>query len=199
MMSGQAGEIVCDVLIADAEQSEQILKIASETTDKMRESAGNLRDLSQEERREAFTKLREEFAKNLKEGLVAVLSEEELEAIEPVLGNLNVRPQANVRALRLIELKEGQREELSKVVLVLVEEITPDSPRVRGQQPSDERRAKMREARATFVAKVKEILDAGQVTAWEAKAEEIQEEMSQRRGRQGRDGQGRGGRGQRQG
>jgi len=180
---GMQAEFLCDALVLNAEKTAKVVAAYQEATDQVRQgSQPDFQNMSQEERREWFDKIQKETAAKLKELLKDQLSEAELNAIEPVLAR-RAMPDADLRALRQIDLKDEQRAKLQPLALKLVEAMVSGFPR--GAQDADREAAqkKFEEEKSAFKAKAAEILTAEQKTAWETKTQEVQKEFDEMRSR----------------
>lgn len=203
------GETIADALVLDAERAEKVAAVA-ETSRRsamadMRGEGRNFREMSAEERREAFQAMMDKTNAALAEDLKEVLSDGELEAVQPLLGVRFMRTDPQVRALRLIDIDDETRLALRPHTLgyltAMAEVQSSADPaamreRMRGGEEalSEEARETIRKARESMIAGVKETLNDDQEAAWEVKAEEVREEM-----REDRPGGRRGGEGRRSG
>ena len=220
-----AADTVCNLLVLNAERGEKVEKALSALQEKfaesMRESFESMRDMSREERREAMQKVREEQSEEQAKALKEILSEKELKAIKPFLSAFGIRSTAELRTLRLLDLKDEQRAKLQEIALAYgtgMQEIQPARGAGRGQggpggppEGFEEMQKKMETLGAKFQEQSNEVLTSEQQEAWKAKAEEEQAKMDEEReqmrqrfqggggpGGQGQGGQGQGRRGQRQ-
>ncbi len=212
MGGGGPAAFINDAFVLDEERAEEVEKIFEAAGERMMEgfSREDFMERSREERMQAFQERREAMHKELMEKLPEVLTEDEVEFLEPLL---NMRRQASlpeISALRQMEGVEFEKEtrgKLQTVVLIYLttmEKLQPERgegpPRgQRGGPPeiSEEIQAKMDEAQETLVADIEEILNEEQIAAWNKKTEEIEKEIEERRQemreRFQRGGQGRGG------
>ncbi len=149
----------------------------------------------------------------LVEKLPKVLSKKEIEGVKPLLSSRGGRTDAELRALRQIEMGDSTRAKLQALVLPYMNAVAALRPErqagqrpaqgqergQRGQGPSPEVREKIKETRDALMTGVKGVLTDDQAQAWKAQTEKVQKELqSQRQGRGGqRQGQERGQRGQR--
>ncbi|MFB3788552.1 MAG: hypothetical protein ACE15F_19515 [bacterium] len=180
---GQTAGLLCDALVLNAEKSAKVTTAYDEARNQvMQGSQADFQNMTQEERRERFAKMQTETAAKLKELLKGQLSDTELAAIEPVLSR-RAMPDASLRALRQIELKDEQRAKLQPLALKLVESMVSGFPG--GAQDAEREKAlkKFEEEKAAFQTKAGEILTAEQKTAWETKTQEVQKEFDDMRAR----------------
>lgn len=218
---GSQANLISDALVLDAQRAGDVSEIVDELRTEMRgDRQGQDRNqdaASREERQAAFQKRREAMQAALVEKLPQVLSKEEIDGVKPLLSSRGGRTDAELRALRQIEMGDATRAKLQALVLPYMNAVAALRPErqagqrpaqgqergQRGQGPSEEVREKNKETRDTLMADVKGVLTDDQVQAWEAQAEKVKKEMqSERQGgrgqRQGQvEGQGRGQRGQR--
>ncbi len=203
-MESQA-DTIADILVLDAKRADAIEEAIEEQREDMRESfrgrARNFRDMSQDEQRAAFQEMREKMNESLEKAMKDVLTEKEIEAVQPYLSMRGFRPDAQLRALRQIELEKETRAKLQTVVLgyvKAVDELRPErEPGQRGGPPEFDRermqeiREKMEKAHAKMIGDVKGELTEKQIAAWETKTKEVEKEFEEmRQQRSGpRDGQ----------
>ncbi|MBD3265074.1 hypothetical protein GF373_00260 [bacterium] len=208
-MMGNPGAFVCDILVLSDERAKQVEEAYREGRKGMREylgGIGNIREMSPEERRDAFHKVQEAMVKDWEVKLEPILTKEELKAVKPFLGMPMGRNNVPLRALRQLDLEKEQSDTLQAHVIAYYQSLDNLSPALgqgprRGGRPdsSDADREKMREARESLKTNIETVLRDGQEEAWEAKIEEIREEMEKQRpqrgnrGQRGQRGSGRGG------
>lgn len=203
MRGGNQADAIADALVLKADRAEKVTKIVEEVQTEMREKylSGNPQDRSREEMMAAFQQMREKTQEALIQKLPAVLSQEELEFIKPLLSTPGgVRTVPEIRALRQIELNDETRAKLQTVVLIYTNtaiSLRPDPSQFQGGGGqrggggfggfSEENRAKMQQAQETLVADIKKILNEDQLKAWTEQTQKIQAELeSQRQQRGGR-------------
>ncbi|HQH74099.1 MAG TPA: hypothetical protein PK360_18635 [bacterium] len=180
---GQTAGLLSDALVLNTEKSAKVTAAYDEArTQAMQGSQGDFQSMTPEQRRERFTKMQTDISAKMKELLKGQLSETELAAIEPVLSR-RAMPDASLRALRQIDLKDEQRAKLQPLALKLVEAMVPGFPG--GTQDAEREKAlkKFEEEKAAFKTKAGEILTAEQKTAWETKTQEVQKEFDDMRAR----------------
>jgi hypothetical protein len=187
----QAAEILCDVLVLNPETSEKVVAVYDEVRTKrrqeMRDSGADFQSMSDEERREFFEKYQKNTAADLKKELKGVLSEKELAEIEAILMRRLFLPDAELRALRLIDLKKDQQQKIQPLAIELGKKMVAGGSRFFGAEQSEEEREKAQkafdEAKASFVTKVAGILSDAQNSAWKEKAKEVNTEIEEIRER----------------
>lgn len=199
---GNQGEFISDCLVLNASRSEQVKKVCDEVNAEMRQSmSGDLQNMTPEERRTAFTEMREKTQKALLEKLTPILSADELEAVKPLLGSRGGRTVAEIRALRQIDISDEERGKLQTLVLIyqntlvsLLPQREPGQPGGQGGQRgggmTEETRAKMEKARETLLADIQKVLSADQLTAWKTQTEKVQTELESQRPQRGDQPQG---------
>ncbi len=145
-----AADTVCNLLVLNAERGEKVEKALSALQEKfaesMRESFESMRDMSREERREAMQKVREEQSEEQAKALKEILSEKELKAIKPFLSAFGIRSTAELRTLRLLDLKDEQhtpncRKSLSRMEQACRKFNPRVEPAVAKAAPVDHRKA----------------------------------------------------------
>ncbi|RJP30454.1 MAG: hypothetical protein C4527_09770 [Candidatus Omnitrophota bacterium] len=177
---GRTAEILCDALVLNTAQSEKVTATYQEINEKLRSEAGDMQSMSREERMEQMTKMQKEAAAALKKEMAGTLSEKALEAIEPVLALRVMMPDAQLRALRSLDLKDEQRAKLQPLATELTLAMVPSFPRGEGG-PGEEAQKKFDDAKASFMAKASEILTGEQNEAWKVKADAVQKEQEEMR------------------
>ncbi len=183
--------VLCDVLMLDQEKSEKVVAVYGEVRQKLRDewqnSGTDFRSMGDDERQKFFSKYQKDSAAGLKKGLKDVLSEKELVVVDAILAKRISMPDTELRALRLIELKEGQRKKIQPLAVALGKKMVPSSSRFFGSQMSDEEREKAEKAfqkeKTAFLPKVAGILSEDQNKAWKEKTEEVNKEIEEIRER----------------
>ncbi len=217
---GNQGETVSDALVLKEERAEKVVAIFDAQRDAMRERfmSGDMpdfRNMSPDERRAAFQKMRDEAQADVIKKLSAVLSNDEIEFVKPLLGMFGARPEAQIRALRMIDISDETRGKLQTSVLIYYNTIASVQPEfVLGQPPeggrgqgrgrgrgamSQEDRKTIEKAREGLLTDVKATLSEEEEKAWQKKAEEIEKEMQRQRDERGQRGGGQDGQGRGQG
>lgn len=200
---GSQADTIADILVLDTERAEALEKALEKQREGMRGEFGNFGNMSQEERRAAFQEMREKMNESLEKAMKDVLTEKEVKAVQPYLSmrGFGFRPDAQLRALRQIELEKETRAKLQTVVLgyfKAVDELRPErEPGQRGGPPEFNRermqeiREKMDKAHAKMIGDVKGELNEKQIAAWETKTKEVEKEFEEQRQRRGgpREGQ----------
>ncbi|MDP8245106.1 MAG: hypothetical protein P9L94_13565 [Candidatus Hinthialibacter antarcticus] len=215
-MFGDQGGVISDALVLKADRAEKITAVFEAQRETMRErfTSGDRPDfqnMSQEERMEFFQKMRADSLADTVERLSKVLSKDEVEFVKPLIEMRGARPDAQIRALRMIDISDATREKLQTLALIYFNtvasvqpEFAPGPPqggqgRGRGQRGgfSDEDRKTIETARESMIADATKTLTDEEIKAWEKKTSEVEKEMeSQRQQRgQGRQGRGQGGAG----
>ncbi len=182
---GQSANLLCDILVLNAEKSAKVVAAYEEISTQVREKMGtgqNWQNMSQEERRANFEKMQKEISTQLKEKVKDTLSEKELAAVEPTLSRRIFMPDAELRALRSLDLKDEQREKIQPLTLKLSESMVSMTPGM-AQEERDKAQKKYDEAKTVWMGQVSEILTPEQKTAWEAKTKEVQKEIDEMRSR----------------
>ena len=205
------GDSISDSFVLNTERAAKVTAIYAEQQTSMREmfQSGDMQNKSREEMMTAFREMREKMNTAITEKLATVLTKEEMEFLQPLLNTRGGRTDAEIRALRQIEMTDETRGKLQTLVLIyqntliaLRPERTPEQQGQRGQRGqrggvSEEVRTKMEAAKETLVVDIKKVLSDDQVTAWATKTAEVQKEMEAQRGQRGqrgqRSGQGQGG------
>jgi hypothetical protein len=177
---GQAGMLLCDILVLNKEKSEKVVAAYAEVSQKVREanSGADFRSMSEEQRTEYFNKTQKETADGLKVALKDVLAEKEIAAIEAFLPKRIFMSDAELRGLRMIDLKDDQREKLQPLAIELGQKMV--TRRFGPPQEADPEREKAekayQEAKTGFTAKVAAILSEEQNKAWKEEAAKIEKE-----------------------
>ncbi|MEW6237649.1 MAG: hypothetical protein AB1656_19875 [Candidatus Omnitrophota bacterium] len=188
---GQAVMILCDVLMLNPELSEKVVTVYTDISAKRREAmqsgSVDFQSMSDQERRDFFTKMQKETAADMKKELKEVLSEKELEEVEGALTRRVFFPDAELRALRLLELKKEQREKLQPLAITLGKKMVPaDSPFAGVQMEAAEREKAEKEyqkEKESFMTKAGEVLSEEQNNAWKEKVKEVNKEIEEMRER----------------
>ncbi|MDX9753557.1 MAG: hypothetical protein RBU29_06320 [bacterium] len=183
---GQTAEILCDFLVLSPDKAEKVVAAYDEVRQQIREEMGSNRpdfqSMSEDQRREYFEKSQKDTAAKMKEACKDLLSEKELEALEPLMARRAFMPDAEMRGLRQIDLKEEQLAKLQPLAIELGKKVV-SGMRFFGAQTDTAEREKAQkaydEAKAEFVGKAKEILSAEQNTAWEEKSKAAQKEIDE--------------------
>ncbi|MBZ0258114.1 hypothetical protein K8I31_18765 [bacterium] len=221
-MFGDPGGTVCDALVLKADRAEKVAAAYTEQRTAMFErmrsgDQPDFRNMSNEERGEFFTKMREENQKDIVERLSKILSNDEIEFVKPLLDMRGARPDAEIRALRQIEISDETRAKLQTLALIYFNtvasvqpEITPGPPPDQGGQGrgrrggfSEEDQKTIQTAHDSLIADVNKTLSEDEIKAWKAKTAEVEKEFEAQRqergnrrggpgGQGGQGGQGRG-------
>ncbi len=189
---GQSADILCDALVLNAAKAEKVTAAYQEVSTKVFENMRNenvdWQNMSQEERQERFEKIQKDTAAGLQKELKDILSEKELKAIELVLARRVRTPVAELRGLRMIELKDEQCAKLQPLAVQLTQAIVTLSPRNAEADEIEKANKKFAEEKALFMKKAAELLNVKQNEAWKSETEkaqkEIDEMLAQRRNRQ---------------
>lgn len=219
-MFGDPGETISDALVLKADRAAKITEVFEGQREAMRErfTSGDRPDfqsMSQDERMEFFNKMRAEAEADTVKRLSIVLSNDEIEFVKPLIGMRGARPDAQIRALRMIDISDETRGKLQTLALIYFNtvaavqpEFTPGQPpqggRGQGRGPrggiSEEDRKTIETARESMIADATQTLTDDEVKAWKKKAAEVEKEMESQRQQRGQGRQGGGqGRGQGQG
>lgn len=187
---GQAGEILCDALVLRGEAAEALTSAYQTISDRQREDmrSGNVdfRNMSDEERTEYMEKRQKETAEALKKEMADVLTEKQLAAIEPLVMKRVWMPDAELRALRSVDLSEEQHAKIQPMATDLAMKMVggggmfgarmDEQAREKAQQAYDE-------AKKDFMGKVSAMLSEEQNAAWKEKTAEVNEELEAMRER----------------
>jgi len=182
----EAPKILCDALLLKADKAEKVISTYNEVRTQVMESSQGSTDfqnMSAEERRERMTKIQSEIAAKLKPALKDTLSATELDALEPILARRVFFPVPEMRALRLIEPTDALREKLLPLTLKLAKTLVSPFPFPPGQPVDEEALKTFEKEKASFIAKVSELLNEEQKKAWETKTKETQKEVDDMRER----------------
>lgn len=184
----QTAKILCDILMLNSEKSDKVIAVYGEVRQSVRDElfgggGFDFQSASDDERTEFFAKYQKTTANKLASELKDVLSEKELDVIELVLSRRVNIPDANLRGLRLVDLKEEQRKKIQPLTIALGKKLVPSRSRFFGSQMSDEEREKAEEEfkkeKTAFLAKIDEILTSGQKTAWKEKTKAAEKEIEE--------------------
>lgn len=176
---------VCDAFVLGPDQAEKILDIHDEVAGKRREewqnSGTDFQSMSDEERQKFFAEYRKNVATDMKKECTEALSESELNELEAVMGVSSFTPDADVRAVRHLDLNEEQRAKLQASAIAVAKNMVPAEFGFFTPQITAEERAKAEEAfkkvKEAFTAKAKEVLAEEQQENWKKIAEEITKEI----------------------
>jgi len=172
----------------NSEKSDKVIAVYGEVRQSVRDElfgggGFDFQSASDDERTEFFAKYQKTTANKLASELKDVLSEKELDVIELVLSRRVNIPDANLRGLRLVDLKEEQRKKIQPLTIALGKKLVPSRSRFFGSQMSDEEREKAEEEfkkeKTAFLAKIDEILTSGQKTAWKEKTKAAEKEIEE--------------------
>ncbi len=183
---GQTAMIICDVLVLNAEKSEKVVTAYNDVSQKVREDMrssqpADFQSMTDEQRMEYFNKMQKATMDGLKEALKDVLSEAELGVAEEMMAKRIFMPDAELRGLRQIDLKEEQQKKLQPLAVELGKKMVPGGFRFGGQQQQDEAarekaQKEFQEAKADFMTKAAAILSEEQNKSWKEKAAEVEKE-----------------------
>jgi hypothetical protein len=187
----QTALILCDALMLNQEKSDKVVEIYGEVSGKRmeewRNSGTDFQSMGDEERRKMFTEYRQNVTADMKDKLKDMLSEKEMTVVEPILNLRVYSPDPELRALRLIELKDEQRKKIQPLSMVLGPKMVPASVGFGGQQMDEAERTKLenefQKEKTSFLATVKDILDEEQNKAWKEKTDEVNKELEEMRER----------------
>jgi len=187
----QTPRTLCDVLVLDEAKSGKVISAYDEVRQKLREqrqsSGVDFRNMSDEERREFFEKSQRDTAAEMKKALADVLSEKELAVVEEMLAKRLFMPDAELRGLRMVDLKDVQRTKIRPLAIELGKKMVPSGPRFFGPEQDEAELEKAQkaydEAKSAFVAKVKGLLTDEQNKAWEKNIAEVNKEIEEMRER----------------
>lgn len=214
---GDPGGTICDALLLKTDRAEKVTAAYTEQRTAMLErmrSDGqpDFRNMSNEERGEFFTKIREDNQKDIIGRLSKILTNDEIEFVKPLLDMRGARPDAEVRALRQIEISDETRGKLQTLSLIYFNtvasvqpEFTPGPPPDQGGQGrgrrgglSEEDQKTIEAAHDSLIADVNKTLSEDEIKAWKTKTAEVEKELEAQRQERGnrRGGQGGQGRGQ---
>jgi len=188
---GQAAMILCDVLMLNPELSEKVVTVYNDISTKRREAmqsgSVDFQSMSDQERRDFFAKMQKETAADMKKELKEALSEKELEEIEGVLTKRVFFPDAELRALRQLDLKKEQREKLQPLSIALGKKMVPSNSPFGGVQmeAADREKAEkeFQKEKEAFMTKAAAVLSEEQNKAWKEKTEEVNKEIEAMRER----------------
>ncbi|RJP33592.1 MAG: hypothetical protein C4527_04200 [Candidatus Omnitrophota bacterium] len=182
----QTPQILCDVLVLNAEKSEKVIAAYDTVRQKQREEMQNsgvdFQSMSDEERREFMEKSQKNTIAALKTELKEVLSEKDFETVEAMMALRVFMPDAEMRGLRLIELKDEQRANIQPLAIALGKKMVPGFRFFGAQMDESEREKALNEfqkEKTAFLAKVKEMLSDEQNSAWKEKSAEAQKEIDE--------------------
>ncbi len=187
----QAALILSDGLMLDEKQTDKVVSLYQEISEKRREewrnSGADFQNMSDEERQKFFEDYRKKVTADMKKGLVDVLKENEIKEVEALMMIRVFSPDPELRGLRLLDLKEEQRQQIQPLSLALAKKIVPGQFGFFGSQISDEEREKaekaFQEEKKGFLTKVNEILTEEQEDAWKEKVNAINKELEEIRER----------------
>lgn len=184
---GQTGMLLCDILVLNKEKSEKVVTAYTEVSQKVREanSGADFRNMSEEQRTEYMNKTQKETMEGLKAALKDVLAEKEIAAVEAFLPKRIFMTDAELRGLRMVDLKDEQRGKLQPLAIELGQKMV--TRRFGPQQDADPEREKAekayQEAKAGFVTKAAAILDEAQNKAWKEETAKVEKELQEMRDR----------------
>ncbi len=181
----QAALVLADVLVLDEETTDQVVELYQKAGEKRRQewqnSGVDFRSMSNEERRKFFNTYRQNMAADMKKELKEILSEKQLEKVESIMMSRVIFPDPELRGLRLIELKDEQREKIQPLALSLGEKIVPSRFRFFGEQMDEAEREKAQksfdEEKKSFLEGVNKVLSEEQQDAWKEKITAINKEI----------------------
>jgi hypothetical protein len=185
----QTALILCDTLMLNQEKSDKVVEIYGEVSGKRmeewRNSGTDFQSMGDEERRKMFTEYRQNVTADMKDKLKDMLSEKEMAVVEPILNLRVYSPDPELRALRLIELKDEQRQKIQPLSMVLGPKMVPSGFGFGGQQMDEAERTKLenefQKEKTSFLATVKDILSEEQNKAWKEKTDEVNKELEEMR------------------
>lgn len=185
----QSALLLSDALLLDQATTDSVVEKYSEISGKLWQDAQNsgqdFQSMGDDERREAFSAFRKNTITGMQEELKDTLSEEQLKEVEPVMMVRVFSPSPELRALRLIEIKDEQKGQLQPLALSLTKKMVPSNFGFFGSQMSEEEREKAQSAfdeeLENFVKKLTAVLNAEQKTAWQEKVDAIKKELEELR------------------
>jgi hypothetical protein len=182
-MGGRISDTVSDLLVLDKAQAEKVTtaleKVQASQREKFQAAMQGGQNMSQEERRAAMEKVSTEISGEAKTALKGILSDDQLKLVDPYLGSMRFRGNAEMRALRQLDLKPEQRTQLQKETLAYAKAV--QELRTPGAPPAADMREKMQSLQKDFSDKAGKVLTADQAKDWKTKTEEVQKAMEQER------------------
>lgn len=187
----QAALVLSDVLVLDKETTDKVVELYQKVGEKRRQewqnSGVDFQSMSNEERRKFFNTYRQNVAADMKKELKEVVSEKQLEQVEFLMMLRVIFPDPELRGLRMIELKDEQREKIQPLALSLGKKIVPSQFRFFGEQMDEAEREKAQktfeEEKKSFLEGVNNVLSEEQQEAWKEKIAAINKELKELRER----------------
>ncbi|MBN2328198.1 MAG: hypothetical protein JXR73_13705 [Candidatus Omnitrophica bacterium] len=187
----QAALILSDALMLNQDLSDKVVEKYQAIGEKRRQdwqnSGVDFQNMSDEERRKFFDDYRKNVASDMKKELADILSEQEINEVETLMMIRAFSPDPELRGLRLIDLKDEQREKIQPMSLSLSKKMVPSQFGFFGEQMDEAEREKAQKTfddeKAVLMAKVSEILTEEQKGFWKEKVDAINKELEEIRER----------------
>lgn len=176
-----AALLVCDAFILGQDKTDKIVEIHGEIAATHREGWQGFQDMSDDERQKMFSEYRTNVAADMKKECADVLAEEEIIELEALMNVGAYTVDADLRAIRHLDLNEEQRAKLKESALAVSKNTVPPEFAFFQAPISAEERAKKEEAfnkvKEAFTAKAKEVLTEEQQENWKKIVDEIKKEI----------------------
>ncbi len=192
----QSALILCDAFMLNDEEAEQAVqeyqKIGVKIRQEWQDSGVNFQEMSNEEQRNFFEEYRKKVAAEMKKSIEKLLDEEEVEeeeldGVEEIMMITTFTPVPEIRGLRLIDLKDEQREKIRSSAISLSKKIVSPNAGILSEDQDESEREKaekeFNEEKSEYIAEVKEVLNEEQTMTWQKKVEEINEALNEMRQR----------------
>ncbi|MFH1737565.1 MAG: hypothetical protein ABIH23_01065 [bacterium] len=192
-MIGDTGKYINIVLLLDNETAAKVQALCDAEGEKSAKKMQEIWESAGDDRQAGFEKMRaerEEYAKRIKTGLGGILSEGQIQSIEPILDgrvpSTFRTPEEGGRnpflwALASISLQPEQRTKMLGVTVPYACGIQPFASRSSREGPSDEEKEKIQKLAESFTKDAGAILTAEQKEKWEAEAAKLREQWDKER------------------
>ena len=141
-----AALLVCDAFVLGPDKTGKILDIHGDIAAKHREGWQGFQDMSDEERQKMFSEYRKNVATDMIKECAEVLAEDELKELEALMNVGAYTVDAELRAVRHLDLSEDQRTKLKESALAVSKNTVPPEFAFFQAPISSEERAKKEEA-----------------------------------------------------